>query len=108
MTETAEIEAPPPPPSAIETFVMKVGIITLAMVAFLYCAVYIADSFVTSRLQSMSYLKGGKEFWSRAETKLYDLADQPDLSPERKAKIIVAIKKISSRYRPYIDAIVTP
>jgi hypothetical protein len=49
-------------------------------------------------------LKGGPAFWERVEGKLYRLADEPDLSPEKKQKIINALRKLSAKYKPYLDA----
>ncbi|TWB66385.1 hypothetical protein [Bradyrhizobium sacchari] len=48
---------------------------------------------------------GGPEFWLRVEKSLYRFADQPDLPPEKKAKIVAALKKIREKNQPYIDAL---
>jgi hypothetical protein len=33
------------------------------------------------------------------------LADEPDLSSEKKKKIIDALRKLSSKYKPYFEAV---
>ncbi|MGM4932806.1 hypothetical protein [Tardiphaga sp. 619_E2_N8_5] len=95
---------PAPPPTAIEIFLMKVMILTAAAVVFFYAVAYITDSFVSKRLEGLQALKGGKAFWSSVENKLYSVADAPEMPPDRKAKILESIKKISDRYRPYLEA----
>jgi hypothetical protein len=39
------------------------------------------------------------------EGKLYKLASAPDLPPEKKEKIVNALRTLSVRYKPYVDAI---
>jgi hypothetical protein len=39
------------------------------------------------------------------ELKLYRLADEPDLPPEKKKKIVDALRKLSTKYRPYFEAL---
>jgi hypothetical protein len=33
------------------------------------------------------------------------LADEPDLPPEKKKKIVDALHKLSIKYKPYVDAL---
>jgi hypothetical protein len=61
--------------------------------------------FISSQAEDVTFLQGGHAFWQRAEEKLYRLADEPDLPEPKKAKIIAALRKLSDRYRPYIDAL---
>jgi hypothetical protein len=44
-------------------------------------------------------------FWGRIETKLYSLADEPDLPPEKKKKIMDALHRLSIKYKPHVDAL---
>jgi hypothetical protein len=92
---------PSPPLTELQIFFIKVATVTGAA-AFLMFAAYI---FFSAQLDELSFLKGGPAFWGKAEEKLYDFADQPDLSEAKKARIIAALKKISARYRPYVNAI---
>jgi hypothetical protein len=92
------------PLSEIQLFLIKVAAVTAA-VFFLMVAAYL---FVTSQAEDLTVLKGGHAFWEMAEDKLYRLADQPDLPEQKKAKIIAALRKLSERYRPYIDALEAP
>jgi hypothetical protein len=87
--------------SPLQTFFAKVAIVTGAFLIAAYVASSLAVSFVTSQMEA---LKGGPAFWGAMETKLYTLADAPDISLERKKKIIEAIHKLSIKYKPYVDA----
>jgi hypothetical protein len=100
-TETEADDEPSRPLTAIEIFFIKVATVTGAIL-FLMFAAYL---FVSSQADELAYLKGGHAFWEQVETKLYKLADEPDLPEPKKAKIIAALRKISDRYRPYLDAV---
>jgi hypothetical protein len=56
-------------------------------------------------MEELAILKGGPAFWTTAEEKLYKLAAAPDLPPEKKEKIINALRTLSQRYKPYVDAL---
>jgi len=49
--------------------------------------------------------QAGPAFWGKIEEQLYRAADEPDLPPEKREKIISALKKIGQKYRPYINAL---
>ena len=49
--------------------------------------------------------QAGPAFWGKVEEQLYRAAEEPDLPPEKREKIINALKKIGQKYRPYIDAL---
>ena len=49
--------------------------------------------------------QAGPAFWGKIEEQLYRAADEPDLPPEIKEKIINALRKIGQKYKPYIDAL---
>ena len=49
--------------------------------------------------------QAGPAFWGKIEEQLYRAADEPDLPPEKKEKIINALRKIGQKYKPYIDAL---
>ena len=99
--ETEEDAEPSRPLTEIQIFLIKVATVTGA-VFFLMVVAYL---FVSSQAEDLAFLKGGHAFWEKAEEKLYKLADEPDLPEQKKAKIIAALRKISDRYRPYIDAV---
>jgi hypothetical protein len=92
------------PLTEIQIFLIKVATVTGAIFFLMVCA-YL---FVSSQAEELAFLKGGHAFWEMAEEKLYKLADDPDLPEQKKAKIIAALRKISDRYRPYIDAVEGP
>lgn len=105
MSESMELKkTEAPPPTRLETFLLKVGIITAAAMIFFYFTAYIANSYISAQLDALGGLKGGKAFWLKAETKLHSLADEPDLPAEQKARILNSLKKLSDRYRPYLEA----
>jgi hypothetical protein len=100
-TATEEVSRPF---TQLEIFFIKLGGITTAAVVFFVCSTLVLQSLIDSRIEDMPVLKGGHVFWDAAEKKLDAFANGPDLPPEKKAKIIATIKKISDRYRPYFDA----
>jgi hypothetical protein len=105
MSDDELITAESKPLSPLQIFFVKVVIITVAIVAILYCASYFFESFIASKADELTFLKGGAAFWGKVETKLYSLADAPDLPPEKKKKIIDALHKLSTKYKPYVDAL---
>ena len=50
-------------------------------------------------------MKGGPAFWETMERKLYKLGDEPDLPPDKKQKILIALRKLPVKYEPYLDAV---
>jgi hypothetical protein len=108
-------------PAEIKMFCLKVAIVAVAAFIFILGVFLAAQMFVDRQLAKVGHelaiqkaelrdllLKGGSGIVVAAERRLYALADQEDLPPERKAKIIAAIKKVSARYRPYLEAAETP
>ena len=91
--------------SPLQVFFAKVAIVTLALLIVLYCASYFIQSYIESKAESLQMLKGGPAFWGTIERKLYTLADEPDLPPEKKKKIVDALHKLSIKYKPYVDAL---
>lgn len=91
--------------SPLQTFFVKVAIVTGAILTILFSASSLTLSFVTSQEQQLKSLGGGSAFWTALEQKLYTLADAPDVPPERKKKIIGALHRLSGKYRPYFDAL---
>jgi hypothetical protein len=91
--------------SPLQIFLVKVAIITAAIVIVLYCAGYFLQAAIASKAEQLSYLKGGPVFWEQVERKLYDFADRPDMPAEKKQKIIAALRRISTKYKPFVDAL---
>jgi hypothetical protein len=91
--------------SPLQVFFAKVAIVTVAVLIILYCASYFIESFIASKTESLQMLKGGPAFWGIIEHKLYVLADEPDLPAEKKKKIVDALRRLSSKYKPYFDAL---
>ena len=89
----------------LQVFLTKALIVTAAAFGVLFFASYLVESFVDSRSEQIKILQGGPAFWSEVERKLYSLADEPDLPPEKKKKIVDALSRLSTKYRPYVDAL---
>jgi hypothetical protein len=86
--------------SGIFPFLIKVCIVAVAILFVITASVSMAIDAL-----GIDSFQGGRAFWKTAEEKLYKLADEPDLPPEKKAKIVNALTKLSIKYKPYIDAI---
>jgi peptidoglycan/LPS O-acetylase OafA/YrhL len=103
MTEV-NTKAEAKPVSTLQVFFAKVGAVLVAACLFLAFAI----SYVRSELEDPGIFKGGPAFWQEVENKLYKLADAKDLPEEKKAKILEALRKISVKYGPYIEALTPP
>ena len=88
----------------LEKFVVKLGLVLIAALVFFYAVA----AYVQSRIESVALFKGGPVFWAQVEKKLYSLADEPDLPDQKKAQVIEMLKRLSAKYRPYIDALSRP
>ncbi len=104
MSENELMVAEDKPLSPLQIFFAKVAIVTAAILVILYGAGYFITSYIESQREQFAVLKGGPAFWGTMEGKLYRLADEPDLAPEKKKKIVDALRKLSSKYKPYFDA----
>jgi hypothetical protein len=111
MTDQIEpTEAAPEPTEArslspLEIFLVKLGATTCAAILFFYVVFSLVAGFVQEKMDQLAILKGGADFWITAEAKLYKLASADDIPPEKKAQIISALRTLSQRYKPYIDAL---
>ena len=101
----AELTVDDKPLSPIQVFCVKVVIVTGAALALFYVAALVIESSIRRQAESLQILQGGPAFWRNAENKLLALADEPDISPEKKKKILDALRKLSSKYKPYFDAL---
>jgi hypothetical protein len=105
MSENGLMDAEDRPLSPLQIFFAKAAIVTAAILVILYGAGYFITSYIESQQERLTVLKGGAAFWGTIESKLYKLADDPDLEPEKKKKIIEALRKLSFKYKPYFEAI---
>jgi hypothetical protein len=92
-------------PSPLTAFFVKLAAITCASLLFFYVVFNLVTGFIEEKTDELAILKGGPAFWGAMEGKLYKLASSPDLTPEKKEKIIGALRTLSLRYKPYVDAI---
>ena len=105
MSENDLMVAEDKPLSPLQIFFAKVAIVTAAILVILYGAGYFITSYIESQRDQLLVLKGGAAFWGTMEGKLYRLADEPDLEPEKKKKIVEALRKLSLKYKPYFEAV---
>jgi hypothetical protein len=105
MSESDLMVAEDKPLSPLQVFFAKVAIVTVAVLIVLYGIGYFINSALEGQAESMKILKGGPAFWGLMELKLYKLADEPDLSPEKNKKIVDALRKLSTKYKPYFEAL---
>ena len=108
MTETSEMQVTPAvasrPLTPLEIFFIKLSGITAAAIVFMVCCALALQSLIESKIEEMPFLKGGRAFWESVEQKINSFANENDIPPEKKARIIASIRKISDRYRPYFEA----
>ncbi|WP_129274522.1 hypothetical protein [Bradyrhizobium betae] len=50
-------------------------------------------------------LRGGPAFWREVEVNLLTFANQPDMDEARKKKVVEALRKLSKKYQPFIEAL---
>jgi hypothetical protein len=93
------------PRSEIEVFVVKAAVVLGACLIFVFAVFSYLESSVED---ATAILKGGPDFWTTAEKKLYEFANAKDLPEEKKARIIGALQKISAKYGPFIEALAPP
>src|ERR1700692_1175309 len=89
------------PMTELERFGVKLALVLAAALIFFYAVA----AYVQSRIENVMLFKGGPVFWAQVEKKLYSLADEPDLPDQKKAQVIETLKKLSAKYRPYINAL---
>ena len=93
----------------ISQFAVKTVIITAAIVVSAWIMLDILDDFADRRMQQFerslrsATSLGGRQFWTKLENQLDQLADpKSDLPPEKKAKILAQIKVVADRWRPLL------
>jgi hypothetical protein len=97
----------------LQLFLIKVGAVLAACVIFLVIAVMYIEGEIRAvahglRQEAGDELDGGRAFWTGVEKKLYKLADEKDLPPEKKARILAALRRVGQRYSPYLEALSQP
>lgn len=81
-----------------------IGSVTLSVVS--YIGLQIAIWSVTSAIEEKyPVVRGGPAFWRELEVSLTSFADQPDIDQTKKKRIIESLRKLSKRYRPFIEAL---
>jgi hypothetical protein len=88
--------------SEIAVFSIKTAI---AVFAFLLC-LFVTDRIVSNKIADRSRAMGS-DLAKSIEAELYRAAAAPDLPPEKKEQILNALRRLATKYRPYIDALST-
>jgi hypothetical protein len=94
----------------IGQFLIKTVIVAAAIVVSTWIMLDVLDDFADRRMQQFERTLrsatsfGGRQFWTKLENQLEELADpKADLPPEKKQKILAQIKVISDRWRPFLQ-----
>jgi hypothetical protein len=94
---------------SIGQFVVKTLIVSAAAIGSAWIMLDVLDDFADRRMQQFertlrsAISLGGRQFWTKLENQLEQLADpKSDLSPEKKQKLLKEIQIISDRWRPLI------
>jgi hypothetical protein len=100
-----ETKAPSRPLTELEKFGVKLALVLAAALIFFFAIA----AYVQSQIEKNAALfQGGPAFWAQVEKKLHSLADERDLPDQKRAEVIEMLKKLSHKYRPYIDALSQP
>jgi hypothetical protein len=93
----------------IGQFAIKAVIMAVAIVVSTWIMLDMLDDFADRRMQQFERTLqsatsiGGRQFWTKLEKQLDQLADpKSDISPEKKQRILAQIKLISERWRPFL------
>jgi hypothetical protein len=96
----------------IGQFAVKTVIVAGAIVVAAWIMLDLLDDFADRRMQQFEQTLrsatslGGRQFWTKLEGQLDQLADpRSDISPEKKQKILTQIKVISDRWRPFVTEV---
>jgi hypothetical protein len=79
---------------ALKTLIVAVIFSLSAAFTVMACRDVLLDTF-----------SGGPVFWARLENGLIKFADSPEIPPEKRARIIAALRKIHDKHQPYLDAL---
>jgi hypothetical protein len=93
----------------IGQFAIKAVIVAVTVVVAAWIILDMLDGFADRRMQQFERTLqsatsiGGRQFWSKLENQLDQLADpKSDIAPEKKQRVLAQIKVISDRWRPFL------
>ena len=93
----------------IGRFAIKTVIVACAIVVSAWIMLEALDDFADRRMQQFERTLqsvisiGGRQFWTKLENQLDQLADpKSDIAPEKKQRVLAQIKVISDRWRPFL------
>jgi hypothetical protein len=81
-----------------------IGSVTLTVVS--YIGIQLAIWSITSSIEEKyPVVRGGPAFWREVEVSLLAFANQPDMDEAKKKKVVEALRKLSKKYQPFIEAL---
>ena len=102
-SETVTVAPPQETGTPLISFLIKTVIVVGAVIAVLAFVNSMAEKRIVQIKETFGHV-GGRAFWTKLEDQLDSLADpKSDLKPEKKQKILMQIRVISERWRPFID-----
>lgn len=102
-SEPTTVVPPQQTGTPIISFLIKTAIIVGAVIVILSYVNSMAEKRIVQIKETFGHV-GGRAFWAKLEDQLDSLADpKSDLKPEKKQKILMQIRVISERWRPFID-----
>jgi hypothetical protein len=97
---------------SIHRFAIKTAIVAVAVTASAWIVLGQLENLIDTRVgQIRSDIRAatrvnGKVFWGRLEENIVKAADPSnDLSPERKATLLAAVRTLADRWRPFLAEI---
>ena len=98
---------------SMHQFVAKALVIAIVSVISAWIMFGFLDDFADTRirqlradLRAISRNNTGRAFWTRLEENIVQAADASnDLPPERKAKLLAAVRTLAERWRPFVSEI---
>lgn len=95
---------------SIHRFAIKTVVIAVAFVASAWILLSVLDDIVETRVKEIPAAAevGGKVFLNQLEENIVRAADPSnDLSPERKARLLAAVRILADRWRPFLAEMTT-
>ena len=92
------------PAGDVRTFTIKVAIATFIVAGGIALATVVTAQSIRHQIAETKI--GGRAFWTKVEQQIVDAAKpEHDLPPERKARLLNALRTIVDRWRPFAEVI---
>jgi hypothetical protein len=95
------------PPSDIGRFILKTGIVVVAVIVIFVGSGLLIASQVDRTIANVKSIKiGGRQFWTRVENEIHKMASpSSDLPEDKKQKLLADIRAIAAKWRPFVTEI---